>query len=60
MKAGANWRASEQPADDEAALFAAHVIDKYERTRTPYLLVGFSVGSRVLLRALAARKGRLD
>ncbi|OVE74203.1 hypothetical protein BVX94_01155 [bacterium B17] len=60
LKAGSNWRDSEKLADKEASPFAASVIDKYEKTQTPYVLVGFSVGSRVVLRALEARSGKLN
>lgn len=59
LKAGANWRASEQRADEESSHYAASIIDKYEQTQTPYVLVAFSLGSRVVLGALEARKGKL-
>lgn len=58
-KAGANWRECENRADEESSHFAARIIDKYEQTRTPYVLVGFSIGSKVVLGALEARKGKL-
>jgi len=60
LKAGASWRESEKRASEESANFATRIIDKYEQARTPYVLVGFSVGSRVVLGALEARKGKLD
>ena len=59
LKAGASWRESEKRADEESLRFAASIIDKYEQARTPYVLVGFSVGSRVVLGALDAHKGKL-
>ena len=59
LKAGTSWRESEKRADEESLHFAANVIDKYEHARTPYVLVAFSVGSRVVLGALEARKGNL-
>ena len=59
LKAGANWLESEKRANEESLQFAANVIDKYEQAGTPYVLVGYSVGSRVVLGALAARKGKL-
>ena len=59
LKAGASWRESERRADEESQRFASTVIDKYEQSQTPYVLVGFSVGSRVVLGALEARKGQL-
>jgi hypothetical protein len=59
LKAGASWRECEKRADEESLRFAARFIDKYEQTRTPYVLVGFSAGSRVVLGALEARKGKL-
>jgi len=59
LKAGASWRESEKKADEESLRFAAGIIDKYEQARTPYVLIGFSVGSRVVLGALEARKGKL-
>ena len=60
LRGGANWRESEQRADDESLRFAAAVIDPCELAQTPYVLVGFSIGSRVVLGALAARKGQLN
>ena len=59
LKAGASWRESEKRATEESPRFAAKIIDKYEQARTPYVLVGFSVGSRVVLGALEERKGKL-
>ncbi len=59
LKPGTSWHESETRADEESLRFAANVIDKYEQARTPYVLVGFSVGSRVVLGALEARKGNL-
>lgn len=59
LKPGASWKKSEKRADEESLHFASGIIDKYEHARTPYVLVGFSVGSRVVLGALEARKGRL-
>jgi len=60
LKAGASWRESERRADQESTGFAIRIIDQYEQARVPYVLVGFSVGSRVVLRALEARKGKLN
>jgi hypothetical protein len=59
LQAGASWIASETSADAEAVPFAKQVIDKYEKAQTPYVIVAFSIGSRVVLRALESRKGKL-
>ncbi len=59
LKAGANWRESERLAEEESLRFGTNIIDRLEQAGTPYVLVGFSLGSRVVLNALAARKGKL-
>lgn len=59
LKAGASWRESEKRADQEAKKFKTEVIDRLEKGNTPYVLVGYSVGSRVVLRALEASGGNL-
>jgi len=59
MKAGASWLAAEKKADAEAERFKRRVIDKLEREATPYVLVGFSIGSRVILRAVEESRGTL-
>lgn len=59
LKAGGSWRDSEKKADQEAKKFKLEVIDRLEKENTPYVLVGFSVGSRVVLRALEETGGNL-
>jgi pimeloyl-ACP methyl ester carboxylesterase len=54
--AGRNWLAAQRQAVAEAAKFKQAVIDKYERERVPYTLVGHSLGARVIAEAL----GRCD
>lgn len=58
MKAGANWLEAKKRAKAEAPRFKSAVIDKLESDDTPYVLVGYSIGSRVVLDALAASKNR--
>lgn len=58
-KAGANWLEAEKKADAEAKAFKSSVIDRLEMKNTPYVLVGFSIGSRVILRALEESGGNL-
>lgn len=52
LRAGASWKSSQKRADQEAPRFRKEIIDNLERGQSPYVLVGFSVGSRVILRAL--------
>ena len=52
VRAGASWVRSQQRADKEAKEFRRRMIDKLEDQKTPYVLVGFSVGSRVILEAI--------
>ena len=47
LNAGASWRESEKRAGEESTKFRQGVIERLERERTPYVLVGFSIGSRV-------------
>ena len=56
----AAWIKSQQRADEEAARFKTEVIDKREAKRSPYVLIGFSVGSRVVLRALEQCESELE
>ncbi|MCK5850931.1 MAG: DUF726 domain-containing protein [Kiritimatiellae bacterium] len=58
-KAGASWKEAERNADAEAAKLKSSVIDKFEKEKIPYVLIGFSVGSRVILRALEETGGNL-
>jgi|APSaa5957512622_1039677.scaffolds.fasta_scaffold09631_1 hypothetical protein len=60
MKAGAKWQEAETKADIEAEAFKKRIIDPLEAEKTPYVLVGFSVGSRVVLRALERSAGSLQ
>ena len=60
LKAGASWQEAEVRADEESVGFTSTVLDRLEREQTPYVLVGFSIGSRVLLRALDHSNGKLD
>ncbi len=59
MKAGANWQKSEKRADDEAERFKRKVIDRFESEKTPYVLIGYSVGTRVILKAIERSENRL-
>lgn len=52
LRAGASWKTSQQHADKEAGRFKSEVLDKLEKKKSRYVLVGFSVGSRVVLGAL--------
>jgi pimeloyl-ACP methyl ester carboxylesterase len=52
LRAGASWKNSQKRADQEAQRFRKEIIDHLESRHSPYVLVGFSVGSRVILRAL--------
>lgn len=54
LQAGASWLKAQERADAEALRFKREVIDKLEREGRAYVLVGFSVGSRVVLRSLEA------
>jgi predicted esterase len=51
-RAGEGWQRAQRNADREAPRFKREIIDKLERSGEPYVLVGFSVGSRVVLRVL--------
>ncbi len=52
LRAGASWKSSQKRADQEAQRFRKDIIDHLESRQSPYVLVGFSVGSRVILRAM--------
>ncbi len=60
LQAGASWLESQRRADMEAGRFKEEIIDPLEAERSPYVLVGFSVGSRVVLRALEQVDGELE
>ena len=60
LKAGASWIRAQKRADEEALVFKRQIIDQLEAQGRPYVLVGFSVGSRVVLRALERVEGKLD
>ncbi len=60
LQAGASWIKSQEYADAEAPKFKREVIDKLEREGRPYVLVGFSVGSRVVFKALEATESELE
>lgn len=60
LQAGASWIEAQKRADEEGTRYHARIIEKLERERTPYVLVGFSIGSRVVLRALEESGGKLD
>ena len=59
LKAGEGWLRAQENADKEAPRFKREVLDELERSGKPYVLVGFSVGSRVVLRALESTKDPL-
>ena len=59
LKAGANWLKAERQADAEAVRFKRDVMDRLEEENTPYVIIGFSVGSRVVLRAIEQSGGDL-
>ena len=52
LRAGASWQSSQKRADQEAGRFRRQIIDKLEAEQCHYVLVGFSVGSRVIMGAL--------
>ena len=52
LRAGASWQSSQKRADQEAGRFRRQIIDKLEGEQCHYVLVGFSVGSRVIMGAL--------
>jgi hypothetical protein len=52
LKAGASWHESETRADALGLHFRTNVMDRYEARQEPYVLIGFSIGTRVLLGAL--------
>jgi hypothetical protein len=60
LQAGASWIKSQEYADAEAPKFKREVIDKLEREGRPYILVGYSVGSRVVMKALEATESELE
>jgi hypothetical protein len=59
LRAGASWKTSQQRADKEAKRFKSEVLDKLEKAKTPYIIVGFSVGTRVVLGALEQTTAKL-
>lgn len=59
LQAGASWIKAQENADAEAAKFRREVIEELEREGRPYVLVGFSVGSRVVLKSLDATEKEL-
>lgn len=52
LQPGASWLKSQQMADLEAEKFRREVLDRLEDSGRRYVLVGFSVGTRVLLHSL--------
>ena len=60
IKPGASWIESQQRATHEASRYRTRVIERYEREQIPYVLVGFSIGSRVILDALAQTTNQLQ
>jgi hypothetical protein len=60
MQAGASWLKSERRADAEAKKLKERIIYRFEKERTPYVLIGYSIGARVVLRALEASNGDLE
>ena len=59
LRAGASWQSSQRRADREAERFRREIIDRLEEEQSPYVLVGFSVGSRVIMGALEDKKSPL-
>ena len=59
LRAGASWQSSQRRADREAERFRRVIIDRLEEEQSPYVLVGFSVGSRVIMGALEDKKSPL-
>ncbi|MFT5467293.1 MAG: pimeloyl-ACP methyl ester carboxylesterase [Verrucomicrobiales bacterium] len=57
--AQACWIQAEKNADAEAAKFKRVIIDRLEAKGDPWVLVGFSIGSRVVLRALEQTENQL-
>ena len=60
LHAGSSWLKAQENADAEAAVFKREVIDSLELAGRPYVLVGFSVGSRVLLKGIEACEAPLE
>ncbi len=52
LRAGASWQNSQKRADQEAGRFRREIINRLEEGQSPYVLIGFSVGSRVIMAAL--------
>jgi hypothetical protein len=60
LQAGASWLESQKRADQEAPNFKDRIIDRLEEEHTPYVLVGFSVGTRIIRGALERSNGKLE
>lgn len=60
LQAGASWQKAQRNADAEAARFKSEVLEPLEASGRPYVLVAFSVGSRVILKSLEATKAELE
>jgi hypothetical protein len=59
LKAGASWIKSQTMADAEVPKFRSTVLEKLERDERAYVIVAFSVGSRVALKSLESTKSEL-
>lgn len=59
LQAGASWIKAQKMADAEATRFSSEVIEKLERDERPYVIVAYSVGSRVALKSLESTKSEL-
>lgn len=51
-KVAHQWNKAKRNADSEAKRFAKEVIERNEREKRPYVLVGYSLGSRIIAGAL--------
>ena len=59
LQAGASWLKAQKNADAEAPKFKREVLDKLEREGRKYVVIAFSVGSRVVLKSLDSTESEL-
>ncbi|MGI9240045.1 MAG: hypothetical protein ACR2RV_04550 [Verrucomicrobiales bacterium] len=59
LRAAASWIKAQKMADAEAPRYKRQVIDRLEREGRPYVLVGYSVGARVIMGALESSTAEL-
>jgi hypothetical protein len=59
LKVGASWIKSQKMANAEAPRFRREVLEKLERDERSYVIVAFSVGTRVALQSLESTESEL-